>query len=102
MCYRLRTCILFFLGIASWLALVPAAATSQYVTFGAGGYRGYGYQPQYYGGYPAYGYGGYGYAPTRYYGGYPAYGYGGYSYARRTTAAIPPTATAIAIWPAAA
>ena len=55
---RLRTCVLLFLGIASWLALAPAAATSQYITFGAGGYRGYGY------------------APTRYYGGYPAYGYG--------------------------
>jgi hypothetical protein len=75
--YRLRTCVLLFLGAASSLTLAPTAATSQYVTLGAGRYQGYGYQPQYYGGYPAYGYGGYGYAPPSYYGGYPAYGYGG-------------------------
>jgi hypothetical protein len=74
MSYRLRTRMLLLLGVASWLALTPATATSQYVTFGGGGYRSLGYQPQYYGGYPAYGYG---YSPQPYYGGNPAYGYGG-------------------------
>ena len=94
---RSRSCVsdyepaFCFFGAASWLALVPAAATSQYVTLGAGGYQGYGYQPQYYGGYPAYGYGRYGDAPRSYYSGYPAYGYGGpyaapgYNYARYAT-----------------
>ncbi len=102
MCHRLRTSVLISLGIAGWLALVPATAEAQrgraiaqaavnnYLNGGYGGYRGgyggyrggYGY-PRYYGGYTtAYGNGNYGRSN---YGGYPVYGYnnGGYGYGYR-------------------
>lgn len=107
MCHRLRTSVLISLGVAGWLALVPAAAEAQrgravaqaainnYLNGAYGGYRGgYGY-PRYYGGYTtAYGSGNYGGAYPVYgysYGsypvysysyGYPVYGYnnGGYGY----------------------
>lgn len=104
MCHRLPTSALILLGVAGWLALIPAAAEAQrgraialaaannYLNGGVyGGYRGgYGY-PRYYGGYTtAYGNGNYGggyysggYPVYGYsYGGYPVYGYnnGGYGY----------------------
>ena len=96
MCHRIQTSVLVALGVAGWLALVPAtaeaqrgraiaqAAANRYLN---GGYRGvYGY-PRYYGGYTtAYGNGYYGggyYGGSYYGGGYPVYGYNNNGYGFR-------------------